>query len=82
MLSVMGTFAHYGGGWGPGFIGPVVGLLFWALLVTALVFWFRRGPGRHHLGHSGEAVLGERYARGEISEQEYRERRAVLRDRR
>ena len=29
---------------------------------------------------SGEAVLGERYARGEITEEEYRERLRVLKD--
>ncbi|HEX2090061.1 MAG TPA: SHOCT domain-containing protein [Actinomycetota bacterium] len=29
---------------------------------------------------SGEAVLAERYAKGEISEEEYRQRKAVLRE--
>jgi len=53
-------------------------LLFWSL------FW-RRGRWHHHHGwHGGgpsaEQVLGERYARGEITEDEYRQRRAVLRD--
>ena len=51
-------------------------LLFWTL------FW-RRGR-RHHGWHGGgpsaEQVLGERYARGEISEEEYRQRRTVLRE--
>ncbi|MBA2273203.1 MAG: SHOCT domain-containing protein [Actinobacteria bacterium] len=31
---------------------------------------------------SGEAVLAERYARGEVTEEEYRDRLAVLRQRR
>jgi len=55
--------------------------LLWIVLLWsffAFVFWRRRrfwgGPRA-----SGEAVLGERYARGEISEDEYRERRRVLR---
>ena len=42
-----------------------------------LFFWRRRrwwGSPRA----SGEAVLGERYARGEITEDEYRERLRVL----
>ena len=45
-----------------------------------LAFLFRRG-WYHRQGGSGEAVLGERYARGEITEEEYRRRRAVLRER-
>jgi putative membrane protein len=63
-------------GWWPGF-----GLL-WIVLIwgtVAFFFWRRRrwwsGPRA-----SGEAVLGERYARGEITEEEYRERLRVLKD--
>ena len=84
MLSTIGAvFGHYGPGWGGGFFfGPLIGILFWVVLLATLVFFFRRGPGRHHWGpHSAEAVLGERYARGEVSEEEYRERLAVLRER-
>jgi putative membrane protein len=63
-------------GWWPGF-----GLL-WIVLIwgaVAFFFWRRRrcwgGPRA-----SGEAVLGERYARGEVTEDEYRERIRVLKD--
>jgi putative membrane protein len=69
-----------GHGWGPGpwfLLFP----LFWLAVIVALAFLFRRrrwGQGR---GGSGEAVLGERYARGEITEEEYRQRLAVLRER-
>jgi putative membrane protein len=52
-------------------------VLFWGLV--AFFFWRRRGF-RHDLRVSGEAVLGERYARGEITEDEYRERLRVLKD--
>ncbi len=53
--------------------------LFWlaVVLTLAIVFrrrWSGRGPSR-----VAEDALGERYARGEITEQEYRERMAVLR---
>jgi putative membrane protein len=72
--------AWFGGGWNG---GPWIGLawiLVWAALVIGVVFLFRRraprGPGR-----SGEAALGERYARGEIDEDEYRKRLRVLRER-
>ena len=62
-------------GWWPGF-----GLLWIVFLwsVVAFFFWRRRG-WRGGPRASGEAVLGERYARGEITEDEYRERLSVLR---
>lgn len=63
-------------GWFPWF--PLVPLLFVGLWIFVLTVVFRR---RWRIGarHAGEAVLAERYARGEIDEQEYRQRRAVLR---
>jgi putative membrane protein len=61
-------------GWWPGF-GLLWIALFWG--VAALVFRRRRG-WRGHPSASGEAVLSERYARGEITEDEYRERIRVL----
>ncbi|HEX6919147.1 MAG TPA: SHOCT domain-containing protein [Actinomycetes bacterium] len=65
------------GPWWPVF--PVLWLLLVATVITALVVIGRRnralaGP------RAGEAKLAERFAAGEISEQEYRERRAVLRE--
>ncbi|MGH2735655.1 MAG: SHOCT domain-containing protein [Actinomycetota bacterium] len=69
---------HWGdGGWWP--IFPIFWILFWAVLVFAF-FRFRRGAGWHH-GVSAESVLAERYARGEISVEEYRERLTVLKER-
>lgn len=56
---------------------PLLPLLFFALWVAVIVMVARRWRHPHH--HSGESVLAERYARGEIDEAEYRERRAVLR---
>jgi len=70
-----------GHGWGPGWwpIFPLTWVIFWGVLIFA-VFRFRRTwPGRG--SGSAEAVLAERYARGEISVQEYRERLAVLKER-
>lgn len=55
---------------------PLFPLLFFALWVVIATFG-RRWRRSHR--HSGEAVLAERYARGEIDEAEYRERQAVLR---
>jgi putative membrane protein len=68
--------------WGPGLWWPIFPL-FWVLLWGVLIFTvfrFRRGGGWHH-GHSAESVLAERYARGEISVEEYRERLGVLKQR-
>ncbi|MFD4510327.1 SHOCT domain-containing protein [Streptomyces sp. NPDC058457] len=68
-------------------------LLFWAALITAVVLLFRAvlRPGTHVGGHPGwsaqppsgspgaEQILAERYARGEIDEEEYRRRLDILR---
>lgn len=70
-----------GGGHG-GFFFPVFPLLFLLLLVTVLVVggirrrrWQAAAPRR-----DAETALGERFARGEIEEEEFRTRRAVLRE--
>jgi putative membrane protein len=68
------VLAHADGpGWWPG-IWIVFMVLFWG---TIAFVWRRRGWKRPP-GSSGEAVLAERYARGEITDAEYRERLAVL----
>ena len=67
---------HLHHGWGP---GPWIGLVWLALWAAAIFFlasrWRRRGPWR-----SGESVLAERYARGEIDADEYRDRLATLKE--
>ncbi|MFD0508230.1 SHOCT domain-containing protein [Streptomyces chiangmaiensis] len=61
-------------------------ILFWTLLVLLVVFLVRtmnRGSGHPHdaPGMSPpERVLAERFARGEIDEEEYRRRLGVLRE--
>ena len=75
----MNVLAHWDGS-GP---GPWIGLV-WALVVlvvVTLLVWrgpWRRGRDRRS---TAEAVLAERYARGEISVDEYRQRLAVLAER-
>ena len=62
--------------WFPFF--PLIPLLFlglWILLFATIRPW----RWRYHGARSGEAVLAERFARGEIDEQEYKQRRASLR---
>lgn len=73
------VLANSGGGWGPGGWWVVFPLL-WLLLLGGVIFALvrGRGRGRWHQGQSAENVLAERYARGEIAEEEYRERLDVL----
>jgi len=57
--------------------------LFWigVLILFARFAVWRGGPGpwgRRHAGPDPQAILAERYARGEIGLDEYRERRANL----
>lgn len=67
---------HHGGGpgWWP--VIPLGFALFWLFVIGGggYLLWRRaKSPT------SAEAVLAERYARGEIDEEEYRERLGVLR---
>jgi putative membrane protein len=71
--------AWFGGGWGGGPWIGIVWLLFLAALVTGAVYLLRRRLP--HPGESAGAALAERYARGEIDEDEYRKRLRVLRER-
>lgn len=65
------------GPWWP--IFPALWLLVVAAIITTAVLTGRRNARRAG-SRSGEGRLAERYAAGEISEQEYRERLAVLRE--
>lgn len=69
------------------FFGPWFWIPFWILLFFVIrgLFWrrrFRDGHHPHHWYRGGDSdprvILAQRYARGEVSEQEYRERLAVL----
>lgn len=57
-------------------------ILFWGALLTATYFVVRgllEGPSRRRPpAPDGSAILAERFARGEISEEEFRERRRAL----
>jgi len=80
MMTMAGELLATGEGWGPGGWWPIFPIL-WLLLWGTVIFFIVRGRrnwGRWHQSQSGESVLGERYARGEITEEEYRERLTVL----
>jgi putative membrane protein len=60
----------------------VVAPFFWALWLavigTVLFFVFRRGSFRRQGGDRAKAILAERFARGDISTEEFRERLDAL----
>jgi putative membrane protein len=83
----------YGGdGWGwAGWILMTVGMVaFWALVITAVVLAIRYLTGPRSTAAStssaglagAEDLLAQRFARGEIDENEYRQRLGLLRDQR
>ena len=65
------SWPHHGIWWLP------VGLLWIAVLATVVWFVARRLGSRER---SARDILAERYARGEVSSEEYRERLDVLRE--
>ncbi|MCO5985199.1 SHOCT domain-containing protein [Actinoallomurus spadix] len=71
-----GPWQHADGpGWWP--VIPLAFGLFWLLVIGGggYLLWRRSAKAPT----SAESVLAERYARGEIDEEDYRERLAVLR---
>ena len=71
----------WGWGWGDWWIGGVMMLVFWVALIAAVVWLV------HSLGNrppapedrsSARRILDERFASGEITEEEYQRRRQAL----
>jgi putative membrane protein len=74
---------HDLGGWGWGWVAMVTGMVvFWGLLIALAVILVRALNRPTEQAHgprpSPEQLLGERFARGEIDEEEYRRRLAAL----
>jgi putative membrane protein len=70
----------WGYGWGWWVFGMLMMLVFWGGLAALIVYLVRGGPGRDS-GRSApdaRAILEERFARGEISREEFEERKRVL----
>ncbi|MFF3906381.1 SHOCT domain-containing protein [Streptomyces sp. NPDC001848] len=93
---VIGVMWYGGWGWGGWLLMTLIMILFWGLLIAgvmALTHYLtgsRRGhqPGPRPSEESGwgsrraEDLLAERFARGEIDEDEYKRRLTVLREHR
>ena len=71
----------WGGGW---IMGPIIMLLFFAIVIFAVVLVVRRlwparpptDPGSD--GKTAISILEERYARGEIEKEEFEEKKRVI----
>lgn len=71
----MGNGMGYGG-W---FFGPLMMILFFGLIIVAVVAALRfAGIGRQAQGNRAVDILDERFASGEIDEAEYAKRRKAL----
>lgn len=81
--------ADPGHAWGPGgpwgIFGGLLMVLFWVLVIFGVLMLLRRGTWTHERGRNqtsgierAREILAERYARGEISTEEYWERRDQL----
>ncbi|MGW7456303.1 SHOCT domain-containing protein [Streptomyces sp. NPDC054797] len=80
---MMFWFDHNVSGWG-WFAMSASMILFWALIITVAVLLLRalnRAPEHTHIsaGPSAEQLLAERFARGDIDEEDYQRRLAALR---
>ena len=80
-------YGWYGGDWGIGawIVMALTMVLLWGGIIAFVVLLVRRPPGgsithsptpSHHVA---ESILNERFARGEIDEDEYNSRRVALR---
>ena len=65
-------------GWHDGHWWIVFPILWLLLIAFAIALFWRRGLCRHDGGDPARRILGERFARGEISADEYRDRLAQL----
>ncbi|WP_259471663.1 SHOCT domain-containing protein [Streptomyces shenzhenensis] len=94
---MIGVMWYDGWGWGGWFLMLVITVLFWAVAIAAVIALVRyltaarRGPQAGPPPASGdlgwgsrraEDLLAERFARGEIDEEEYKRRLALLREHR
>jgi putative membrane protein len=74
-----GSYGGYGGGlmW----IGPILGVLFVIAIILAIIFFVRflvRQDRRGGREESALEILKRRYAKGDVTKQEYEEKRKDL----
>lgn len=72
------NYGPMGFGWLDWIFITIVILVFLAGLTAVVLTLTRRTPPQQHHPHTPLDILAERFARGEIDEQEYRTRREVI----
>lgn len=79
LRSANDSYEHHMG-WGSGFFGGFGMLLVWVLVIATIVFAVKYALGSSQSTSSSGAVdiLKERFARGEINEEEYRLRKKLI----
>ena len=74
-----GPWQMGGAEWVVWLLAAAAQVLFWGVVIFLVIQLFRRPRTHsHHSASPALSILEERYARGEISREEYLERRAVL----
>lgn len=70
---------HWEYGWGMGWM--MISWVFWILIITVVVWLVAKNAGGRSGAHeeSPETILKRRYARGEMSREEYEQRLTDLR---
>ncbi len=76
----MELLAHFGPHGGEFAWFGLFRLVLFVALIAGVIFLVRRRPGAEDGERTGESLLAERYAKGEITEEEYRQRLTVLRE--
>lgn len=66
-------------GWGASVVMTITMLGFWALVAWVITSLVRGIGGGGERRSEADAILAERFARGEIEEEEYRRRRDLIR---
>jgi putative membrane protein len=86
-----GWMWHGGWGWGGWALMALSMAVFWAVVITLVILAVRyltsdrdrsAGPQPGPTASPAEVLLAERYARGEIDDDDYRQRLALLREHR
>ncbi|OGZ79276.1 MAG: hypothetical protein A2528_01370 [Candidatus Staskawiczbacteria bacterium RIFOXYD2_FULL_37_9] len=77
--SMMGFGYGYGAGW----LGVILMILFWALVIILIVMLARGLTGQNkkssdNNGNSAMDILKERYAKGEINKEEFKAKKKDL----
>ena len=83
MMCDGGGWGHWGGLWG--IVPTITMVVIWALVITAIVLIARHlislwSASRTALPTQAENLIAQRYARGEIDDDEYRRRTTLLRE--